>query len=277
MIGRNRIRTTTDAATLQYANGKSMARLTPGTGRFVSLVGFHVEAGKDSELDIAMQAAKIPQIEIKHQRPGGAEIIRHWHLGERVGLFPVTSGPVANTVAASVSERNAQATADAGIGLRWGNNERSKMALRGYLDVLVRAGHVRLFQFSVRSRMTDVLLGALLDHVRVCEAADNLIDRTRHPEVVLLHEIALPLGPGNEEEWGKGDTATVVPFRSLHPSVIDADYLRSVWRPDSVHTTASRDWDSIQAWAQEYAAQSEEVNRIPEEVQAHSNGVEELL
>jgi hypothetical protein len=275
MIGRNKVRAAAEAATLQYANGKSMARLTPGTGRFVPLVGFHVEVGKDAELDMAMQAAKISQIEIKHQRPGGAEIIRHWHLGERVNFYPITSGPVATTVAASLSERNAPATADAGIGLRWGSNERSKMALRGYIDALVRVGQMRLFQLSVRSRMTDVLLGALLDHGRVCEAADHLIDRVRHPEVVFFHEIALPLGPGNEEEWGKGDTATVVPFRSLHPKEVDAEYLRTVWRPDSVHTTALRDWESIQGWAIEYAAQSEEPARSAEEVP--SNGVEELL
>lgn len=250
-----------DAATLQYANGKSMARLTPGAGRFVPLVGFHVEAGKDAELDKAMQAALGlgALIEIKHQRPGGAEIIRHWHLGDTVNFYPLTSGPVATSIAASVSERHAQATADAGIGLRWGSQERSKMALRGYLDVLVAVGYVWQFQLAVRSRMTDVLLSALLDHGRVCEAADQLIDRVRHPEVVFFHEIAMPLGAGSEEEtWGKGETASVLPFRSLHPADVDAEYLRTVWRPDSVHATALRDWERMAGWAAEYAAASEE-------------------
>lgn len=276
MIGRNKVRAVVEAATLQYANGKSMARLTPGAGRFSPLVGFHVEVGKDNELDMAMQAANIPQIEIKHQRPGGAEIIRHWHLGEQVNLYLITSGPVAASVAASVNGRNARATAEAGIGLRWGSSERSKMAVRGYLDVLVRAGHLRLFQLSVRSRMSDVLLGALLDHGRVCEAADHLIDRVRHPDVVFFHEIALPLGPGEEQEWGKGDTATVVPFRSLHPPTVDADYLRTVWRPESVHSAALRDWESIQLWAGEYATQGDEsYHRTPEEVPV--NGLDEPL
>ena len=87
---------------------------------------------------------------------------------------------------------------------------------RGDGKRLVKVGYVRLVQLSCRSRMTDVLLGALLDHGRVCEAADSLVDRTKHPEVVTYHEIALPLGPAEEEEWGKGDTATVVPFRSTH-------------------------------------------------------------
>ncbi|GAB4439284.1 MAG: hypothetical protein OHK0015_33920 [Chloroflexi bacterium OHK40] len=275
MIGRNRVRQAQDVITLQYANGKSMARQVGSSGRFAPYVGFHIEVGKDSEIDTALSAARVTQIEIKHQRPGGAEIIRHWGLGETVRLYPVTSGPVAPTVAASLAGKNADATAEAGIGLRWGEHERSKLAIRGYLDLLVQAGSLRLVQLSVRSRMTDELLKALIDHGRVCEAADSLVDRARHPEVVCFHEIALPLGPGEEELWGKTDTTSVTPFRSMHPALIDADYLRGGWRPDSVHAAALRDWDGIQFWAREYASQAEEAGRGPEAVAA--NGAEDVL
>lgn len=258
MIGRNKVRVAQDAATLQYANGKSVARRTLGNGRFAPYVGFHIEAGRDGELDEAMREAKVALVEIKHQRPGGAEIVKHWDLGDRVRLYPVTSGPVAPTVAGSLAGGNARETAEAGIGLRWGAGERSKLAVRGYLDPLVQVGYLRLVQFSVRSRMTDELLKALVDHGRVCEAADSLIDRVRHPELVTFHEVALPLGPGDEQEWGKGDTATVVPFVSLHPQALDAEHLRGLWRPDSVHAAALREWEGIQHWAREYAAASEE-------------------
>lgn len=253
MIGRNKVRTAQEAITIQWANGKTSAR-SIGLGRFLSFVGFHTELGRDDELDAIMRRLKVPDIEIKHQRSGGAEIVRHWNLGEQISLYVVTSGPVAPTVAASLAERNARATAEAGIGLRWGVGERSRMAVRGYLDLLVRAGELRLVQLSVRSRMTDVLLAALLDQGRVCEAADQLIDRSKHPEVVTYHEIALPLGPGEEQEWGKGDTATVVPFVSLHPPEIDAEYLGSRWRPGNIHAAAIRDWEGIQYWAADYAA-----------------------
>jgi len=276
MIGRNKVRSVQESITLQYANGKSNARLTPGSGRFAPFVGFHIEVGRDADFDAAMQAAKIPQIEIKHQRPGGAEIVRHWNFGEQIDFYPITSGPVAPTVAASLSERNVQATADAGIGLRWGSGERSRMAIRGYLDILARAGYVRLLQLSVRSRMTDILLTALLEHGRVCEAADNLIDRSKHPEVVTYHEVALPLGPGSEQEWGKGDTATVVPFVCLHPQEIDADYLRTKWRPESVQNAALREWENIQQWAHDYAVQSEDSLVRPAET-LPVNGHEDLL
>jgi hypothetical protein len=264
MIGRNRVHATQDAVTLQYANGKSVARQAGGNGRFAPYVGFHIEAGRDNDLDELLRAAKIALIEIKHQRQGGAEIVKHWSFGEHVRLFPVTSGPVATSVAGSLAGKNVKATGEAGIGLRWGQGERSKMALRGYLEPLVKAGFARPVQLSVRSRMTDVLLTALLDHGRVCEAADALIDRARHPEVVTFHELALPLGPAGEEEWGKGDTATVVPFRSTHPAQIDAAYIKSLWRPDAVQNAALRDWEGIQHWAIEYATQSDEAQRQEE-------------
>jgi hypothetical protein len=276
MIGRNKVQAVQEAATLQYANGKSVARQTIGSGRFAPLVGFHIEVGRDADLDEAMRSAKVAQIEIKHQRQGGAEIVRHWFIGESVRLYPITSGPVAPTVAGSLSGRSARQTSEAGIGMRWGANERSKMAIRGYLDVLVRIGYLHLVQLSVRSRMTDILLGALVDHGRVCEAADSLVDRTRHPEIVTYHEIALPLGPADEQEWGKGDTATVVPFKSLHPVDVDAEYLRGFWRPDSVDAAAYRDWESIQLWANEYANQAEETNGRAGE-QALASATEDAL
>lgn len=172
----------------------------------------------------------------------------------------ITSGPVAPTVATSLAGRAAAATAEAGIGLRWAPNERSKMAVRGYLDV---GDALPLVQLSVRSRMTDVLLGTLIDHARALEAADDLIDRAKHPALVTFHEVALPLGPAEEQEWGKGDTATVVPFKSLHPAEIDAAYLRATWRPDGVHSAAEQAWPATQAWAAEYAEQTDQSDRTP--------------
>lgn len=256
MIGRNKVQSVQDAVSLQYGNGKTLARAV-GSGRFIPYVGFHIEAGRDAEIDEALQGIGVVQCEMKHQRPGGAEIVRHWNLGEQIKLFPVTSGPVAQTVAGCLAGGNAKETADAGIGLRWGADERSKLAIRGFLHLLASRGSMRLVQLSVRSRMTDELLKALLDHGRVCEITDSLIDRTRHPELVTFHELAMPLGAGEEQEWGKGDTATVVPMMSLHPQAIDAEYLKSTWRYESIHAAALREWEGIQTWARGFALGNE--------------------
>jgi hypothetical protein len=260
-IGRNTARPATpESVTLQWANGKTVYRPQPGVGRFVPLVGFHIEVGKDEDLDHAAHKAGLPVIEIKHQRQGGAELVKHWLVAgeaDTLRFFTVTSGPVGLTMAGCLG-RNAPATAEAGLGARWAEGERSKLAVRGYVEALAKAGYLRLVQLSTRSRMTDVLLACLLDHGRVCEAADGLVDRNRHPEVVTFHEIALPLGAGEPQDWGKGDTTEVTPFTCLHPEQVTADYLRTVWRPDSVHATALRDWEGIQAWAQSYAQEGEE-------------------
>ncbi|MFO7167848.1 MAG: hypothetical protein DIU80_007440 [Chloroflexota bacterium] len=279
-IGRNRVRMVQDAMTIQWANGKNEARLTPGQGRFVSHVGFYAEVGKDHEFDRAMEAAGISQMEIRHPRPGGpAQIVRHWNLGEQIRLFPITSGPVAPTVAASLSQRNIAATVEAGIGIRWGRGEgeRSRLAIRGYLQVGAAgdgAPHLypRPVQLSVRSRMTDELLAALIDHVRVCELADDLIDRSKHPDVVQLYELALPLGAGTEEQWGKDETTTVSPLASQHPENVDLPYLRSLWRPEQVVEMALRDWPDVQAWAQEFSFASPQ--QQSEEPPIHDEGLQ---
>ncbi len=257
MIGRNRIPVLGEAATLQYAGGRSMARSADGVARFAPWAGFHIEVGRDAQLDQCLGRAQLPQIEIKHQRPGGIEVVRHWALGEAIAIYPVTSGPVAGTVGGSLGRR-ATATAEAGIGVRWGANERSKCAVRVFIEPCVRAGYLRTLTFSVRSRMSDTLLAALVDHGRICEAADALIDRTRHPEPVAYHELALPLGPAPEEEWGRGETTTVVPFHSMHPTTVDVEYLRSHWRSDAIDAAALQEWPGIQRWAHEYAAERDE-------------------
>lgn len=254
-IGRNTVRQIQDAPTIQWGNGKTEGRTTIGAGRFVSHVGWYSEVGKDAELDSWLAGLDVPQLEIRHPRAGTApHIARHWNLGETLRLFPITSGPVAPTVAASLSPRNLAATVEAGLGVRWGRGqgERSKLALRAYLQVGA-AIFPRPVQLSVRSRMTDELLAALIDHTRVCELADNLVDRAKHPDVVQCYELALTLGAGAEEAWGKGETTTVVPLASRHPQAPDLAYLRTSWRPEALVGMVLRDWPDVQAWAQEFA------------------------
>ncbi len=258
---RNTVRQIADAVSLQWANGKNEGRMTPGVGRFQPIVGWYSEVGKDAVFDGWMAALSTPQLEIRHPRSGGpAEVKRHWSFGEQLRIFPITSGPVAPTVAASLAARAHMATVEAGIGIRWGRGvgERSKLAIRGYLQV---AGAVwtRPAQISVRSRMTDELLAALVDHVRVCELADAMVDRAKHPGVVSPYELALPLGAGPEASWGKGETTTVVPLASHHPAAVERSYVRDLWRPEAVAAQVAADWPDVLAWAQDFsfAAESE--------------------
>jgi len=254
-IGRNAVRPVTDAVTIQWANGKNEARRPAGAGRFASHVGFFAEVGRDEAFDAFAASHGLGQLEMRHPRQNAAaQIVRHWDLGERARFYPLTRGPVAPTVAASVSPRFIAETIAAGIGVRWGRGagERSRLAVRGFVQVAVGdawALYPGMAQLSVRSRMTDKLLAALVDHVRVCEIADTLVDRVKHPDVIACYELALPLGAGAEEEWGKGETATVAPLVSLHPQEVDLPYLRAIWRPDEVAARAEAAWEDVVAWA----------------------------
>lgn len=257
IIGRNNPAAVTDVPTLQWANSRTVAQMTPGEGRFHPLVGWYIEVGKDTDLDAMMpKVPGVKRIAIKHQRQGGSEIVQHWYFGEAIQFHPVTAGPVATTMQGCLRGKNAVAMAEAGIGIVWPQGDRSKLAVRGYVDVLARAGYAHLVQLSSRSRMTDVLLTALVDHVALCTKADRLVDRTRHPEQVALHEVGMVLVAGEEAEWGKGDTATVVPYRYELPATIDKDYIGAHWRKPAIDSAAHQDWDDIVVWAHAFAEPS---------------------
>jgi len=245
-IARNTPQTIQDCPILQYASGHTEA-LLPGLSRFQGFVGFHTEAGKDAALDAALKAAGVQQITIRHPRAGAAPaIVPHWSFGEAIRFYPITGGPPATTISACL---RSGATAEAGIGLSWPAGEKSRLAVRG----LIMVGDAPvLVQLSVRSTMTDHLLAALLDHYRVCAAADALIKREQHPEIVAFHELALPLSAGAEIPAGRGETAQIAPLRSDHPADVSKAYISSCWRKNAVQDAALAAWPGIVAWSLGY-------------------------
>lgn len=248
MIPRNTPRQLTDAPIVQWASGRTEARMA-GAARFTGHVGFHVEAGKDDAFDRLAHAAGVPRMEIRHQREGAAAVIAsHWSLGELLSFWPLTAGPPYASLSGLLRSPE---TAAAGIGAIWPAGGRSKLALRGYISL---GDAVALVQLAVRSTMTDHLLAALLDHVRVCEIADTLADRAKHPDAVGLWELALNLGAGPEIAAGKQETTTITPLISLHPRQIDIAYLRTYWRMETITQRISADWPATLAWAAEYCA-----------------------
>lgn len=236
-----------DVPVLQWASGHTEARAA-GEKRFGGHVGFHVERGKDAGFDVACAAANIPQIEIRHPRPGGHEVKAHWSLGDSLRLHVVTAGPPYQTISACL--KTAQ-TGEAGIGLAWPQGEKSRMAVRCLVFI---GSEPCLVQLSARSTMTNHLLAALVDHYRVCALADEMIDRSKHPEPVVFHELALPLIAGAEIAAGKGETALVTPLVSDHPQTIERAYIKSCWRRDAIHEAALAAWPGVVAWAVGYAS-----------------------
>jgi hypothetical protein len=254
---RNIVHQVAEAPVIQYSSGHSKGRTLGTANPFLAFIGFYSEQGKDEAFDAACLAASVAQIEVRHQRQGGSEVKRHWSFGETLALYPLTSGPIAATVAASLANGNAAKTRAAGLGVRWGAEGRSKLAVRGVLA----DGYAGVVQLAVRSKMTDRLLAALVAHTRVAERADGLVDRERHPDPVGPWELLLTLGVGAEESWGKGDTASVVPLQAIIPEEIDRDYIRSSFLPRSspTRTAMIAAWHDTVVWAEAYAAgQTEE-------------------
>jgi hypothetical protein len=246
-IPRNTPQQVQDVPVLQWASGHTEARQA-GEKRFAGHVGFHVERGKDQAFDAACERAGVAQVEIRHPRPGGHEIKAHWSFGDALRIHPITAGPPYQTISGCL--KTAQ-TGEAGIGLAWPAGEKSRMAVRGLVLV---GSEPMLVQLSVRSTMTSHLLAALVDHYRVCAAADAMIDRAKHPEPVMFHELSLPLVGGAEIAAGKGETALVTPLVSDHPQTIERAYIKSCWRRDAVHEAALTAWPGVVAWAMGYAS-----------------------
>jgi len=251
MIPRNAPQTVADVPILQWASGRTEARPASGSrfAGFAGFVGFHSEAGKDEALDTACQQGGVARIEIRHPRPSGHQIVTHWAFGEQIRFHPITAGPPATTISGCL--RLTEATAAAGLGLAWPTGDKSRLAVRGL--ILVSDTPV-LLQLSVKSTMTDYLLSALIDHIRVCETADGLIKREQHPEIVALHELALPFKAGDERSVGKGETTLITPLVSAHPAEPDKAHITNCWRSKATHEAALHAWEGVQAWAAGYGS-----------------------
>lgn len=242
-----------DMATLQWANGTTQGRHSP-KDRFASLVGFHMEVGKFAEADKLFVALQMQKVEIRHQRPAGqpAEVLSHWWLGSSILFHPITAGPPLTRVVQF--NKKAEDVARAGIGFRWREGERSRVSVAGLLRL--PNDQFLLVQIVTKSTMTQFLIDALLSHVAICIRADEMVNREKHPEIVALHEIALPLGEGEETAVGKGETTNIFPIASLHPEPLNVtlDYLRTGWRTETMHRYAEDAWESIVAWAHDFAS-----------------------
>jgi hypothetical protein len=246
-IPRNTPQAVQDCPVLQWASGRTEARPISG-GRFQGFVGFHVERGKDQALDATCEAASVAQMELRHPRPSGTPVVvTHWAFGEQLRFYPITAGPPATTISGCL--RLADATAASGLGLAWPAGEKSRLAVRGF--ILVGETPI-LVQLSVRSTMTTYLLSALVDHYRVCDTADSIIDRAKHPDPVTLHELALPLSAGTEISVGRDETTLITPLMSAHPAELSKEYITSCWRSKAVHEAALAAWPGIVVWAAGY-------------------------
>jgi hypothetical protein len=242
-----------EAPFLQWANNLIKARRTAGVGPFTTHVGWMTETGRVEDLDEACARASLEQIEVKRSPRDGrdATIQRYWSFGDTLGLYVLTTGPVAPTVGRSVKGENACRSAEAGLGVRWpetemdGSRGKSRLAVRVLPKPLTDVGYLSPVQITATSLMSEKLLAALAAHVTACEQAEKILGRT---EPVFPGELLLPLGPGEEMAFGKVQSTMAVPMVCRHPKQLDAEYVRAHWRSEAVHEALERLWSAVQSW-----------------------------
>jgi hypothetical protein len=257
-----------EAPFLQWANGLVKARRTAGVGSFSSHVGWLTEAGRAEDLDEACARAELEQIEVKRSPRDGrdATIQRHWSFSDEIGLYVITTGPVAPTVSKSVKGETARRSAEAGLGVRWpeaemdGSKGKSRLAIRVLPKPLTDVGYLSPLQITATSLMSEKLLAAVAAHVAACEQAEKILGRA---EPLFPGELLLPLGPGEEAAFGKGQSTMVVPMVCRHPKQLDAEYVQAHWRSDAVHTALEQLWPAVQAWAKEYTVIQQDEKAAP--------------
>jgi hypothetical protein len=238
----------TDYPAIGWGNGLMRAR-NDTKSRFSEYVGFFVTAGEDHNLDKAMEDAGYSTIEAQHPRQGAEPIIKkHWNLGENLEFLPITMGTPATATSALL--RMKDKAAQAGVGIRWPQGERALVGIIGYIKPLAEKGYMQPFKIGARSLMVDYVLKALADHTRVCQFADSIVDREKHPDPVELYEITWWLGPGEQTAFGKESTSLVVPIVSMHPAQPDSSYIKANYLTnEDIKRKAEADFPAIQQWA----------------------------
>lgn len=234
---------------LQWHNGKTTAK-AGGAPRFTEgFVGFTVEAERWPDFDAQADELSIARMEIRHRRPGGTEVKPHWDLGDSLNVYPLTAGPVRGSMFAA-TRASLDMARMAGMVTVWdAERNESKLAL-WVLPTLVGLVLPLPLVLTARSRMTDRLFQALLDHcTRVCEQADALTGAETMP-----WELALPLVAGPEADFGKGDTTTVTPLTSAHPATLTQAHLDALFLPQELAAVAAALVDDAAAWAVEELA-----------------------
>jgi hypothetical protein len=222
-------------------------------------VGLYSERGKHADFDEACQAAKLSRIEIRHTG-GGTSI--NWSFGETMRVYPLTTGSKIKSVFELKTPGRALANAQAGVGARWTTDfdgkPASQAATRCLVPELLDVGFTGVAQLQLKSTMSDHLLKALTDHLRIGHAAVAELG-----QAVTLAELALPLGPGPDVTVGKGDQqATLTPLAAMHPEAVTREYLESIYRPDN-RALFEELWPAVLAWAEEYTAASREEQPAP--------------
>ncbi len=220
-----------------------------------SFAGFVVEAG-NPDVDAILEGT--PKATLRHPRSDAKspyEIKEYWNLGPDIGVFPIFSGMAGTTIYDLVKHQAEQA--NMGIAVTWprrtdGTKSKSSVSLL----VFYPGPHgLLLAELSAKGLMSEYMIDALLTHLDVCEALDNIINREQHPDPVFPGEVKLPLHVSETEvAFGKNAGKTSV-YPMEHTHITDPDklkdkkYIAKIWAPAAFTSEIEAQWETAIAWA----------------------------
>lgn len=208
--------------------------------------GWMIDQEVDSELDAAMQRAKVESIGIKH---GSGNTVHHWCMPE-IDIFPIATG-----VPRTVRDAAPQPT---GLVYAWtvrddGRNQ-SVLRLRVLVRQLVAVGYMQPLTLILKGTVTKDIMTVLYAQYKVRDAYRKLKGGDAR---VPFYAFAIGLGVGAEVTRGTGTNKKTfsVPKGSI-PDAITEAYLRERWigRKEIVEAIEDR-IEETRIWAaDQYAA-----------------------
>ncbi len=194
--------------------------------------GWMVEAGKQDDLDGAMQSAGFSKVTIKH---GSGSVVTHWAI-ETANMFILADG----IQTAAELKRSAERY---GVAYGWRTTDtgrqQSVLKARVMLRELLAVGYTDPLTLSVKSTLTGDILAALLAQYDVLDAVDAFRKLDGKPVMAPpLYACYLPIGPGDEVARGSGqNTKEITPPVAKIPQPITKEYIRAAW--------CKRDWVAV--------------------------------
>lgn len=276
MLQRNKVVTSVSAPNLQYFKGSKQIEWRQAEGADdkweTGLLGFAIEAYRyGEELDAACEKAGMAQVVVLHTFNQKPTEKTYWWFGEDCELYPISTGPMAPTIGGLLKRH--EETIQSGIAVRWPAEQRvvingteevrkgmSSIYVRCYERLLLDHGYAKPVQVGIRGPLSVSFLNAFLDHVRVCEIADEMKRKKsgNDDDYVALIELSWKLSHTEKPEAvGKQQTSRVFPFRSLHPDVPDRQYLGGIYIKNGlrkkIEANLEQDFAAAVEWAREFA------------------------
>jgi len=224
-------------AVLQWATG------LPTTNRSI-YVGWMLECCKDPDLDDAMARAGFTDITIRH---GSGKLVTHWAI-ETANVFVIADGVQSPIEMRSTPERF-------GIAYGWrtleGGRAQSVLKLRGCLAELLAIGYDLPLTISVKSTLTDDMLGALNRQYDVLDAIDAFRRADGKPPLgPPFYACSIPLCAGDEVTRGSGSqTKQITPMRTAIPEEITREYILAHWCKRAWAAVIEAAMDATIAWS----------------------------